>query len=144
MLCRRFEVDGYPTLKLIVDGYVYDYPGDGQREVNAFKEFATTGFQKERGVEAPTGNGMFDPILAIAETMVLDLLAVYEKDLVAGIAILVVSTVISIIFALFVLPFSIGISPSFLVPRTIYVLRRPGQPPVIVSEPQKYQKIKTE
>lgn len=137
-------MDGYPTLKLIVDGYVYDYPGDGQRDTEAFKEFATAGFQKAKGVEVPTGNGVFDPILAVAETMVLDLLAVYDKDMVAGVAIFVSVTILSIVLALLVLPYTIGISPSFLIPRTIYVLRRPGQPPVIVSEPQKYQKIKTE
>jgi len=144
MLCRRFEVDGYPTLKVIADGYVHNYPGDAPRDVNAFKKFVATGFQKERGVEIPTGNGMLDPILAVAETMVLDLLDVYEKDLVPGVAILVLATAISLIFALLILPFSIGISPSFLVPRTIYVLRRPGQPSLIVSEPLKYQKMKTD
>jgi hypothetical protein len=143
MLCRRFDVNGYPTLKLIVDQKLYEYPEEGNRDAASFKEFATTGFASQTAQPVPQGNTILDPLLAGAEAVVMDLLNVYEHDLISMIIIAVGAATLAIILACIILPLLVGFGPSFIVPRTIYILRRPGQRPVIVSEPSKY-KIKAD
>jgi protein disulfide-isomerase-like protein len=143
MLCRRFDVGGFPTLKLIANQKLYDYPEEGNRDVEAFKKFSTTEYSSTASQDVPTGNSMLDPLIAFAEVVVMDLLAVYEHTLIPGVLILLGAMAVAIFISLFTVPLLVGFGPSFIVPRTIYVLRRPGQPPVIVSEPSKYTKIKT-
>lgn len=143
MLCRRFGVNGYPTLKLVVDGKLYDYPDGGERTVVAFKEFSESGYLKDTAQELPTGAGIADAALAVAEIVVVDLITVYESHLVAMVVITLGAALLAIIGALITMPMLVGFNPTFIVPQTIYVLRRPGQPPVRVSEPSKY-KIKAD
>jgi len=45
-VCKKFDVKGYPTLKLFVDGKKYDY--SGPRTVEAFMQFAQGGFAAAR------------------------------------------------------------------------------------------------
>merc|ERR1711916_170121 len=41
-VCSKFGVRGYPTLKMVKDGKVYDY--SGQRTISAFKSFVDGGY----------------------------------------------------------------------------------------------------
>lgn len=143
MLCRRFEVMGYPTIKLLAKGKLYDFPEETERTLEAFKTFATTGYTSAEAHDIPVGNAWYDPILAYTELYVLDLIAVYERSLLPAIVLFIVAFIVAVGLSLFVLPTLVGFGPTFIIPRTIYVLRRPGQPPQIVDEPHKY-KLKTQ
>lgn len=143
MLCRRFDVMGYPTIKLLSQNKLYDFPEETERTLDAFTKFATTQYSTLEAKEVPVGNAWFDPIIAYTEIYVLDLIAVYENNLLPGIVLFLAGFFASVGLALFVLPTIVGFPPTFFIPRTMYVLRRPGQPPQLVSEPHKY-KLKTE
>lgn len=143
MLCRRFEVTGYPTIKLIANNKLYDFPEEGERNLKEFKEFATTQYLKLEAKEIPVGNSIIDPVIAVAEIIVVDLMHVYDNYMLGGIALFFVTFVIAAILSVIILPSLVGFGPTFIVPRTIHVLRRPGQRPVIVKDPSKY-KIKND
>lgn len=139
MLCRRFDVMGYPTIKLITNGKLYDFPEETERTLEAFEKFATTQYVSLEHKEVPVGNAWYDPIIAYVEVYVLDLIAVYENNLIPGIALFLAGFIVAIALSLFVLPTIVGFPATFFIPRTMYVLRRPGQAPQLVHEPHKYK-----
>jgi len=65
VLAKRFGIRGYPTLKFLKNGQVYDYEGDRSQE--NFVEFVTSTYTKSTGVplpEKPTQSQiLFDEVL---------------------------------------------------------------------------------
>jgi len=52
-IAKRFAIKGFPTLKFFHDGRFYDYKGS--RLVEAFTEFATTGYTTASSIPYPDG-----------------------------------------------------------------------------------------
>jgi len=50
-VCARYSIRGYPTIKFIHEGKVYDYRGG--RTLDAFAEFGTTGYTSATGTPLP-------------------------------------------------------------------------------------------
>jgi thioredoxin domain-containing protein 5 len=50
-VCQRYAVRGYPTVKFIHDGQVYDYKG--ARTIEAFTEFSATGYSSSTASPLP-------------------------------------------------------------------------------------------
>lgn len=59
-LGTRFEIKGFPTLKMLSKGKVYDYKG--RRSPDAIIEFARGGFQTQQAVEVSAPLGMFGEV----------------------------------------------------------------------------------
>lgn len=141
MVCRRFGVEGFPTLQLIVNQRVYDYPEDDDRAPEAFTAFATTGFKKVLGRELPT-NSFIDPFLAVAESTVIDVMNLWDTHTIHIFVLFFLGFFAGFAVSLIVIPQVVGFSPSFIVPRTVYLLRRPGENYVVIHDPTGYDRVK--
>jgi len=52
-IARRFSIRGFPTLKYLVNGKLYDYRGD--RSLDDFVQFTSEGYKTVDGSDLPTG-----------------------------------------------------------------------------------------
>eukprot|EP01012_Entosiphon_sulcatum_P010267 TRINITY_DN1596_c0_g1_i1.p1 TRINITY_DN1596_c0_g1~~TRINITY_DN1596_c0_g1_i1.p1 ORF type:complete len:573 (+),score=105.81 TRINITY_DN1596_c0_g1_i1:1179-2897(+) len=60
-----FEVAGYPTLRLLDSGKVYDY--SGKRDLDSLKEFALGGFKETSGSPAPKFDSQESDVITLCD-----------------------------------------------------------------------------
>lgn len=92
--CERFDVNGFPTIKFISKGMVYEY--NGPRDVESFKDFMNGGYKgAAEQSEVPKELSTFDFCMKVLKKVVAEVIFTFDsvfgqfgmKDLSSGIKI---------------------------------------------------------
>eukprot|EP01130_Rhizamoeba_saxonica_P016439 TRINITY_DN75_c0_g1_i2.p1 TRINITY_DN75_c0_g1~~TRINITY_DN75_c0_g1_i2.p1 ORF type:complete len:192 (+),score=42.80 TRINITY_DN75_c0_g1_i2:25-600(+) len=96
VLANKFGIRGFPTIKFLKDGVVYDYSGD--RGHDSLVEFTTTGYESAVSASLPSPPGPFDFVLREAEIIIRDFENILTLRLAAFIITLVFGALLGSLF----------------------------------------------
>mmetsp|Transcript_7357 Transcript_7357/g.10514 ORF Transcript_7357/g.10514 Transcript_7357/m.10514 type:complete len:210 (-) Transcript_7357:761-1390(-) len=109
---KRFEITGFPTLKYIAGGKVYEY--SGARSLDAMKEFVLGGYHSEEGKPVPPPPSFLDELLKkvpLLSDLSDDLEHIVEMRKNAAVFLLLIGVVLGMVLNMLIYEFT-GLSGS--------------------------------
>lgn len=98
LTARRFAIRGFPTIKLIHDGRMYQY--SGARSLESFKEFAEGGFKSSISQDLPSPPSFMSMMLRNLGQLIKSVQTIFMKRPVAGAVVFSLGTMFGGIFCM--------------------------------------------